>query len=278
MSVHILQEHTYIFFLGITIFGFLVGSFLNVVIVRIPRMLLRSESENTDSLTFNLAWPASHCPKCQKLIPWFNNIPLLSFLWLRGRCQNCHQKISLRYPLVELLTAILSLGIAQHFGPTLTTFLSLILVWSLIALAFIDFEHTILPDNITLPLLWMGLFINTFEIFTTASSAILGAMSGYLILWIIYWVFKLITHKEGMGYGDFKLLAMLGAWLGWQSLPFIILLSSFLGSMIGLSLILLKKKDKNSLIPFGPFLAIGGFVVLLWLPQLNFIYLKLFAL
>jgi leader peptidase (prepilin peptidase)/N-methyltransferase len=168
--------------------------------------------------------------------------------------------------------------VAYHLGPTLNTFWGLILIWSLIVLAVIDFEHTLLPDDITLPFLWLGLLINSFECFTTANAAILGAISGYLALWTVFWTFKLLTRKEGMGYGDFKLLAMLGAWLGWQALPMIILISSFLGSVVGISLILLQKKNKNSHIPFGPFLSIGGFCVLLLHPHLHAIYFKLFTL
>lgn len=272
-----LQEYTSIFLLGIIFLGLIIGSFLNVVIVRVPRMVLDPiDGDNMQS--FNLLWPCSHCPNCQTPILWFDNIPLFSYLWLKGQCRNCHQKISVRYPFVEVFTAITSVIVAYHFGLSLHTLWALILVWSLIALAIIDFEHTILPDSITLPFLWIGLFINTFETFTTANYAILGAIVGYLSLWTIYWVFKLLTHKDGMGYGDFKLLAMLGAWLGWQALPLIILIASFLGSIMGISLILLKKKDKNSAIPFGPFLAIGGYSALLLFPHLNAIYFKIFTL
>ena len=276
MLFSLLQEHTTLFSFSVAFLGLIIGSFLNVVIVRIPHMVL--EVFESDPPSFNLLWPASHCPKCQVTIHWFDNIPILSFIWLKGQCRHCQQKISPRYPFVEALTAILSYIVALHFGPTLYTAWSLMLVWALIALAMIDFEHTILPDNITLPFLWVGLFANTFDVFTSAKEAILGAIIGYLSLWIIFWVFKLLTRKEGMGYGDFKLLALLGAWLGWQALPLIILVASFLGSVVGISLILLKKKDRNSAVPFGPFLAIAGYSVLLLFPHLNTFYFKLFAL
>lgn len=266
---------TAMFLIGISLLGLLVGSFLNVVIARLPRMIENSPLGKVANQPFNLLVPRSHCNHCLHSIAWFDNIPLLSFIWLKARCRFCHKSISLQYPFVELLTSILSLLVAIRFGFTLTTFAGLILTWALIALAFIDFHHTILPDSITLPGLWVGLWLNAYKTFVTPESAILGAISGYLILWLVYWLFKWCTKKEGMGYGDFKLLAMLGAWLGWQSLPAIILLSSFLGSVLGISLIIIQSRDKNLPIPFGPFLAIGGFIALLWGSSLQTWYFKL---
>lgn len=266
-----------LFFLGIGLLGLLVGSFLNVVIVRLPRMLLSAE-ESSPILALNLLSPPSHCPHCLHPIRWFDNIPLLSFLWLKGRCRHCVQPISIRYPLVELLSALLSILVGVSFGMLPITGVALLLVWALIALTFIDLEYTLLPDHITLPFIWLGLLINIFEAFTTPTSAILGAITGYLVLWVVYWVFKWVTHKEGIGFGDFKLLAMLGAWLGWQALPLIILLSSLLGTLIGLYLICVGGKTKNTPIPFGPFLAIAGYIALLWGPVINRLYAQFLIL
>jgi leader peptidase (prepilin peptidase)/N-methyltransferase len=250
-------NYTYYFLLGILALS--MGSFLNVVIVRLPRMLLEPEDYK-----MNLALPASHCPSCQKSIHWFDNIPIFSFLALRGQCRHCQQKISFRYPLVEILTLFCSVLVAFQFGFTIKTLAALGLSCALVALSFIDWEKMLLPDVITLPILWLGLLCNVFGIFTTPTSAILGAAAGYLILWSVYWLFKLFTGKEGMGYGDFKLLAMLGAWLGWQALPFIILISSTLAASIGFALMLFKSYSKNTPIPYGPFLAIAGFIALLY--------------
>lgn len=261
-------EYQTVFLLSAGLLGLLMGSFLNVVIVRVPRMM--------DS--YNLLFPASHCPQCQTPIAWFHNIPIISYLCLKGRCHHCHQKISIQYPLVELLTVILSVAVAIRFGLTWAMLGGLLLTWSLVALAFIDAEHTILPDSITLPGLWLGLLMNAFDVFATPTHAIIGAISGYLSLYAVFFAFKWITGKEGLGYGDFKLLAMLGAWLGWQSLPMIILISSLLGSIVGISLIVFRKQDKNTPIPFGPFLAIAGFLALLWDSQFNLFYFKLFVL
>jgi len=253
------------FLIFIGVLSLLIGSFLNVVIARLPVIIFSP----AQSQSFNLAFPASHCPKCQHPIAWYENIPVLSYLFLKGQCHYCHQPISFRYPMVELLTMILSLFVAFHFGISLKTVGGLLLVWTLIPLSFIDFDHTILPDDITIPCLWLGLFFNIFHVFTDPSSAIIGAIAGYLSLWFIYILFKAITGKEGIGFGDFKLLAMLGAWLGWKMLPFIILISSSLGTIVGLLLIILRGRDKNVPIPFGPFLAIGGGCALLWDRYLN---------
>lgn len=248
--------------------GLLIGSFLNVVILRVPHMLM------DPSPTFNLITPASHCPQCSHVIGVLENIPVLSYVFLLGRCKACKTSISIRYPFIELLTALLTVLTVSHFGFSLASGFAIVLVWSLIASSFIDLDHQIIPDDITLPILWLGLFANIFSIFTPPQNAILGAIAGYLSLWTIYWIFKLLTKKEGMGYGDFKLLALLGAWLGWQALPLIILLSSLLGSMIGLFLILIKKHTRSDPMPFGPYLALAGFIALLWGPTLNIYYLS----
>ena len=260
----------FLFSLYVGLLGLLVGSFLNVVILRFPQAL------ETESLSLlQLLLPRAHCPKCLKTIAWYDNIPLFSYLNLRGKCRHCQKTISKRYPAIEALTAFLSFWAAQHFGFNLNLLAALCLIWSLIALLFIDLDHMLLPDDITLPVLWLGLLFNVFNIFTSAQSAILGAAGGYSILWGVYWIFKIIARKEGMGYGDFKLLALLGAWLGWQALPFIILLSSLLGSSVGILLMLFRGQTKNTPIPFGPFLAIAGFIALFWGQKINQFYLNL---
>jgi leader peptidase (prepilin peptidase)/N-methyltransferase len=269
------MEIDYLFPFYIGLLGLLIGSFLNVVILRLPKVLLSSVEETNQNSPFSLLLPRSYCPKCLNFIAWYDNVPLFSYLWLGRKCRHCHQPISWRYPGIEAFTALLSFWIAHHFGFHLTTLASLFFIWALIALSFIDIDHTFLPDDITFPALWLGLLFNAVDVFTSPTAAILGAAGGYCILWSVYWIFKLITHKEGMGYGDFKLLALLGAWLGWQALPLIILLSSLLGSIIGLALIVFKGKNKHSAIPFGPFLTLAGFVALLWGPKLNQLYLQL---
>ena len=269
------MELNFLFPFYVGLLGLLVGSFLNVVILRLPKALLNTTEETDQTSHFSLLLPCSHCPQCLHPIAGYDNIPLFSFLWLGRKCRHCQQPISWRYPAIEALTALLSFWAAYHFGFHLTTLASLLLIWALIALSFIDLDHTFLPDDITFPVLWLGLLFNAFEVFTSPTAAILGAAGGYGILWSVYWIFKWITHKEGMGYGDFKLLALLGAWLGWQTLPLIILLSSLLGSIIGLTLIVFKGKNKHSAIPFGPFLTLAGFVALLWGPQINQLYLQL---
>ena len=266
--------------------GLLVGSFLNVVIFRLPIMMQRNwRKECADYLQidakdialpeepFNLALPLSRCPHCNTLIKPQHNIPIFSYLVLEGCCAKCRNPISLRYPIIEALTAIASAIVAWHFGYTLQTVFALILTWSLIALSFIDIDHQLLPDNITLPVLWLGLLLSLFGFFTDTHASIIGAIAGYTILWAIYHLFKLTTGKEGMGYGDFKLLSLFGAWLGWQYLPVIILLSSLVGAIIGLSMILIHRRDHNTPIPFGPYLAAAGWIALLWGEDLNQIYL-----
>jgi len=270
--------------LFVGILGLMVGSFLNVVIYRLPVMMKRDWKKecqeflelpitDQDAETFNLALPGSHCPKCNTEIKVYQNIPVFSYLFLRGKCANCQTSISLRYPFIEALTGILSVIVAYQLGGQIETLFALLLTWILVALSGIDFDHQLLPDNITLPMLWLGLFLSLFNVFTDPVSSIIGAIAGYLILWTIYQSFKLLTGKEGMGYGDFKLLALFGAWLGWQYLPLIILLSSLVGAIIGTSMIIFVQRDKNIPIPFGPYLAIAGWIALLWGDEINSLYL-----
>jgi len=266
--------------------GLIIGSFLNVMIYRLPIMMQREWTqqchefleleENAEAAAsqsvFNLASPASHCPHCQHEITAMENIPVLSFLLQGGKCKQCRGEISLRYPLVEAATGLLSMLVVLGFGFTWLSLSVLILTWSLIALSMIDFDHQLLPDDICLPLLWLGLIVNYFGLLVPLDAAVIGAIAGYLILWCVYWAFKLLTGKEGMGQGDFKLLAALGAWMGWQALPQIILLSAFVGSIVGISLILFRGQDKNIPIPFGPYLAGAGFIALLWGEQISQAY------
>lgn len=232
---------------------------------------LTSESE-----TFNLSVPRSRCPKCDNLITWWQNIPVLSYLMLLGKCHKCKTPISIRYPTIELVTMLLSLVVAWHFGPSLQCALGILATWFLVAMTMIDFDHQLLPDNLTLPLLWIGLLASLLPVFADVRSAVIGAAAGYVVLWSVFQLFKLLTGKEGMGYGDFKLLAALGALLGWQQLPMIILVSSLLGAVVGLSLIALAGKDKNVPIPFGPYLAAAGWIGMLWGDAISSGYLGLF--
>jgi len=281
------SEHAGFFIFFISVLGLLIGSFLNVVIHRVPLMmkqewhsdcceLLEIENQNdaVKSSPFNLFKPNSHCPRCKcEIKPW-QNIPIISYLSLGGKCANCEEEISIRYPLVEATSALLSGLIAFYFGATEQTLALLLLTWSLIALTIIDVDHQLLPDSITLPLLWLGILLNTQGIFTDLTSSVWGAIAGYLSLWSVFWLFKLLTGKEGMGYGDFKLLAALGAWMGWQALPLIIILSSVVGAVIGIAGIIIMGRDKNVPIPFGPYLAIAGWIALLWGDQLTQAYLS----
>ena len=267
------------------VLGLIVGSFLNVVIYRLPvmlekewqsqcRELLEIESEQVkDEKKFNLSTPASRCPHCGHAIRIYENIPVLSYLFLRGKCSSCKTPISMRYPIIELISGILTAVIAWHFGYGWAALAAMFLTWSLIALTMIDYDHQLLPDNITLPFLWLGLSLSLFNIFTDTYASIIGAIAGYLALWLVFHGFKLVTGKEGMGYGDFKLLAMLGAWMGWQMLPAIILMSSVVGVVVGVSLILFKNHNKDHPIPFGPYLAIAGWICLIWGDTLNQLYL-----
>lgn len=264
------------------LFGLVVGSFLNVVIHRLPKMMEREwhascldlqGQQAPEQPKYNLLVPRSTCPQCGHKITAMENIPVISFLCLRGRCKGCQARISPRYPLVELLTGLLSMGVAMQYGYSMLTLFALVFVFALVALTFIDFDTQLLPDDITLPLLWLGLALNIKYGFTDLTSAVIGAMAGYLVLWAVYWLFKLVTGKEGMGYGDFKLLAAIGAWFGWQLLPAVILLSSVVGSVIGIGLILLKGKTRQTAIPFGPFLALGGIAALFYGQTLAAYYL-----
>ncbi|MFT5084040.1 MAG: leader peptidase (prepilin peptidase)/N-methyltransferase [Lentisphaeria bacterium] len=291
--------------IGVTsfVFGAVIGSFLNVVVYRLPLTLLagwrneclqflkeqndtkQSLIDNSDlttadeplNITFNIAYPSSHCPECKAPIKAWQNIPVVSYLLLKGKCYACHTKISPRYPIIELVTGALTAFVVSQYGDSFglnaQAGLVLLFTWSLLVLTVIDIDHQLLPDNITLPLMWLGLLANAFGLFTDLSSALFGAVFGYLSLWSVYWAFKLITKKEGMGFGDFKLLAALGAWLGWQALPLIIILSSFVGAVIGVAGILIYGRDKNIPIPFGPYLAIAGWIAFFWGEQIMQSYL-----
>jgi leader peptidase (prepilin peptidase) / N-methyltransferase len=257
---------------AVAVFGLAIGSFLNVVIHRLPRMMQAewdaqcAELEGREAVpaaSYNLVVPRSHCPSCKTPLRMADNIPLVSWLALRGKCAHCGTSISARYPVVEALTALLSALVAAQFGFTLATAFALVFTWTLIALTFIDADTTLLPDDLTLPLLWLGLIANLFGVFAPLADAVIGAIAGYLALWSIYWLFKLATGKEGMGYGDFKLLAALGAWMGWKALLPIVLLSSLVGAAVGIVLILLARRGREIPIPFGPYLATAGFIVLL---------------
>lgn len=292
--IAVLQSHPEFGLLMALILGLLVGSFLNVVIYRLPKMMERDWHEQCrDFITnngdvsvlpvdsppqepFNLMVPASRCPHCgHKIRPW-ENIPVISYLILRGKCSGCAAKISIRYPSIELVTGVLSVATIYYVGINWNGLAALVFTWSLIALTMIDFDTYLLPDDITLPLLWLGLIVNSFHLFTNLPSALWGAIAGYVSLWSVYKLFKLLTGKEGMGYGDFKLLAALGAWMGWQMLPQIILLSSLVGAVIGIGLIVIRGRDRNIPIPFGPYLAIAGWIAFVWGDTINQTYLKLF--
>ncbi|EPC4027501.1 prepilin peptidase [Aeromonas salmonicida] len=266
----------WLYFSLVFLFSLMIGSFLNVVIHRLPIMLEREWQAEYRSYfssdtpqpeadeRYNLMVPRSCCPHCNHPITTLENIPLLSWLWLKGRCRGCQAAISARYPLVELLTALLSVAVAMTLTPGWGTLAALLLTWVLVALTFIDLDKMLLPDQLTLPLLWGGLLFNLLGGFVSLGDAVIGAMAGYLVLWSLYWAFKLLTGKEGMGYGDFKLLAALGAWLGWQALPIVLLLSSLVGAIFGIGLILLRNHHQSKPIPFGPYLAIAGWIALLW--------------
>ena len=266
------------FYAIVVVFSLLIGSFLNVVIYRLPKMLeqgWKSECREfladelakpiqTNESPITLSTPSSSCPKCQHKIRFYENIPVISWLFLRGKCSQCKAKISLRYPLVELTTAILSVIIAAHYGVTFTTLMLLVLTWGLVCLTLIDVDHMLLPDQITLPLLWLGLLVNINGAIVPLNDAVIGAVVGYMSLFSIFWLFKLITGKEGMGHGDFKLVALFGAWIGWQLLPLLILMASAVGAIIGISLMVFKNHQREQAIPFGPYLAIAGWITLLW--------------
>lgn len=277
-----LQASPALFISTSVLLGLMTGSFLNVVIHRLPRMMElawaqeRLEAEGqapAEQARYNLVTPRSACPKCQHAIGALENIPVISYLVLGGKCRHCRTPICPRYPLVEALTGLL-FGLASwHFGYSSMAVASWVIILALVALTFIDLDTYLLPDDITLPLLWLGLLYNLNNGFTDLNSAVIGAALGYLILWAVYWLFKLVTGKEGMGYGDFKLLAALGAWFGWQLLPAVILLSSIAGSIIGILLIVLSKHGREKPIPFGPYLALGGIAALFFGQQLSQLYL-----
>lgn len=267
--------------------GLVVGSFLNVVIYRLPIMMEKewagqcaelSGKEPEQAPVFNLSTPRSRCPHCQHAIGALENIPVISYIFLGGKCKSCRKPISVRYPLIEALTGVLSVVIAWQFGFGWNCLAALLFTWSLIALTFIDLDHQLLPDKITLPLVWLGIFANLFGLFTDIYSSVIGAIAGYLTLWSVYHLFKFVTGKEGMGYGDFKLLAALGAWMGWQYLPMIVLLSSLVGAIVGISLILIKKHQRDIPIPFGPYLAAAGWIAFIWGDTINRVYLSAFGL
>ena len=278
---YLIQNSTALYF-TIGVISLCIGSFLNVVILRTPKimeqewrqdcqMLLHPDQAIIDEEKFTLSKPASTCPKCSSPIRWYQNIPVISWLALRGKCGQCSNPISIRYPLIELLTVACSLAVVAVFGPTVQMLFGLVLTWTLIALTFIDFDTQLLPDRYTLPLAALGLAVNSYAIYTTPTYAIWGYIIGFLCLWSVYYIFKLVTGKEGMGYGDFKLLAALGAWMGPLPLPLIVLLSSLVGAMIGI--ILLKIKKENQPFAFGPYIAIAGWIAFLWGNEIMKIYL-----
>ncbi len=260
---------------AVFVFGLLVGSFLNVVILRLPARLMhdwRCQCRELLALPAaeeapppGLVKPRSRCPHCGTEIAWYDNLPVISWLILRARCRQCSARISVRYPLVELVTAVLSVVVVSHFGPTPEGLAALLLTWALIAATGIDFDHHLLPDQITLPLLWLGLLLNLWlGLFASLEDAVIGAIAGYGVLWGVFHLFRLLTGKEGMGFGDFKLLAALGAWMGWQVLPVIVLLASLVGAIVGVLLIILARHGRNVPIAFGPYLALAGWIALLW--------------
>ena len=283
----VFQSEPWLFYSTVAFIGLSVGSFLNVVAYRFPLMMERDwklecheflelpAPEFDDKLAnLNLATPASACPNCGHQLHFWENIPVISYLFLKGKCSSCATQISIQYPLVELITGVASLAVAFTFGVTLQTIAALFFTWLLIALTLIDLKKQLLPDSITLPLLWAGIFLSFFDIFTDLKSSVIGAMVGYLILWSVYQLFKLLTKKEGMGFGDFKLLAALGAWAGFSYLPQIILISSVVGSIVGISMLLIGKIKQQQTIPFGPYLAVAGWIALLWGETINNTYLS----
>ncbi len=294
---NMLQNNPFAFTATATIVGLMVGSFLNVVIYRLPRMMQRDWNEqaamfledakladcatklrstNETPSNYNLVLPRSACPECGHRIPALQNIPVISYLALRGKCAKCNNPINARYPVIEAISGLFAGYISWHFGFGLAAVAAMLFAWSLIALTVIDIDTQLLPDSITLPLLWLGLLLNIPGTFAPLGSAVIGAVAGYLSLWSVYWAFKLITGKEGMGFGDFKLLAAIGAWLGWKLLPLVILLSSLVGAVVGIALIVSQRHGRNVPIPFGPYLAAAGLIAMLWGGDINSVYLGLF--
>ena len=280
-----LASHALAFILLAGLLGLIIGSFLNVVIHRLPRMMeaqwlqqsrdmLNPDESQPEQVTYNLILPHSHCPHCKTEIKAWQNLPIISYLLLKGRCGQCRAPISSRYPLVELLTAALSMVVAWQYGFGWPAAGMLVLTWGLISLSMIDADTQLLPDVLVLPLLWLGLIANSFGVYTSLNDALWGAVAGYLSLWSVYWLFKLVTGKEGMGYGDFKLLAMLGAWGGWQILPLTILLSSLVGAILGIIILKTRDQDNATPLPFGPYLAIAGWIALIWGETITSRYLQ----
>ena len=274
----------------VMLFSLIIGSFLNVVIYRLPKMMendwqaefkayFQPESTPTAQPRFNLALPRSACPSCNSQIKSYDNIPVISWIMLKGKCRACQAPVSARYPLVEALTAVMSAVVAWQLGFGLPALLLIAITWALIALTFIDIDKMLLPDQLTLPLLWLALLFSLSETaFVSPAQAIIGAAAGYLSLWSVYWLFKLLTGKEGMGYGDFKLMAVFGALLGWQQLPLIILLSSCVGAVVGITMLTIQGKDKATPIPFGPYIAAAGWIAMLWGEQITSAYLRYLGL
>jgi leader peptidase (prepilin peptidase)/N-methyltransferase len=292
--LELMSESATVFIIVIFAFTLLIGSFLNVVIHRLPIMMEREWREQADELTntpadqelpegrFDLVMPRSRCPSCGALITAWQNIPVISYLFLKGRCAGCKTPISARYPLVELMTATLAAMTAWHFGAGWEAIMAVALTIALVAIAMIDADTQLIPDSIVLPLMWLGLAMSLFHplpgantLFISPSDAIVGAMAGYLTLWSVFWLFKLITGKDGMGYGDFKLLGALGAWLGWQYLPMIIMMSAVVGAVINITMIVARGKDRSIPIPFGPYLAAAGWITMVWGENIKNTYIDL---
>ena len=282
-----LQSSPWLFYFTVIFIGLSVGSFLNVVAYRLPKMMerdwkrechefleLEPPPTDNDEKVFNLAVPASACPNCGHKLRAWENIPVISYIFLKARCSSCGTKISVQYPAVELITALASLLVAYTFGVTTQTIAALFFTWVLITLTLIDLKTQLLPDSLTLPLLWLGIFLSLFDVFTDLTSSVIGAMAGYMILWSVYQLFKLLTGKEGMGFGDFKLLAALGAWMGYSYLPQVILVSSVVGSVFGIGMLIIGKTRQQQPIPFGPYLAVAGWIALLWGETINTTYLS----
>lgn len=267
----LLDNHPLLLQLLCALLGLIVGSFLNVVIHRLPHIITTGYHD----ASFNLWLPRSHCPTCKHTLLVLENIPVISYLILKGRCRYCHAPINRQYPFIECLSAGIAWFAAWYIGFSLDLLATLCFLWALLSLTVIDIKHQLLPDAITLPLLWLGLLFNTQSLFTSPGSAILGVIFGYLSLWSVYWLFKLLTKKEGMGYGDFKLLAALGAWCGWQALPMIILISSLLGSLVGLFLIIFYRRNRQIPLAFGPWLAIAGIIAFFWSKNIEQLWLNI---
>ena len=292
--LELISESATVFIVVVFAFTLLIGSFLNVVIHRLPIMMEREWREQADELAktpseheipegrFDLVAPRSRCPSCGALITAWQNIPVISYLFLKGRCAECKTSISVRYPLVELMTALLAATVAWHFGAGWEALMAIALTIALVAIAMIDADTQLIPDSIVLPLMWLGLAMSLFNpmagaqtLFIAPTDAIVGAMAGYLSLWSVFWLFKLATGKDGMGYGDFKLLAALGAWLGWQQLPIIIMMSAIVGAAINITMIVARGKDRSIPIPFGPYLATAGWITMIWGEKIMNTYIDL---